>query len=367
MSDLPRWDERYASGDTPWETGRPSSELERVLAEDAIRPGRALELGCGTGANAAWLARQGFDVTALDISPRAIEQARQRAAGTAVHFLVADVLRPPAELVGPFDFFFDRGCYHVVRRDDPAAYLRTLARLTRPGTLGLVLAGNAREPHEPGPPVVSEEQIRAELGPLFDIVRLREFRFDLSDAVGVRFLGWSCLLRRHDSAGVQTGRIASIVHSPADLEPKPPDHYARVPVEEVTLEAGRGIVGDRKGGTPGRHLNVMARETLEQLGAEGYRAGPGQMGEQIVITGIAIDHLPPGAQLRLGATAVIEVDEARTGCARLRHIQRCTSADVAGRLGVMARVITGGTIRVGDVVEAAQSTEKAGRKTATPG
>ena len=114
----------------------------------------------------------------------------------SVNFIVADVLKPPTDLAGPFDFFFDRGCYHVVRREDVTAYLETLHRLTRPGTVGLVLTGNAREPHDPGPPVVAEEQIRAELGRLFDIVHLREFRFDQVEADGTRFLGWSCLLRR---------------------------------------------------------------------------------------------------------------------------------------------------------------------------
>lgn len=198
MSELARWDERYAKGDTPWETGLPSSELQRVLAETAIQPCRSLELGCGTGANAVWLAQQGFDVTALDLSAVAIDRARQRAnqAGVHVNVLVADVLNPPQELIGPFDFCFDRGCYHVVRRGDVTGYLDTLRRVTRPGTLALVLAGNAREPHDPGPPVVTEEEIRAELGKLFDIVQLREFRFDQVEAVGVRFLGWSCLLRR---------------------------------------------------------------------------------------------------------------------------------------------------------------------------
>jgi SAM-dependent methyltransferase len=198
MSDFARWDERYDKCDTPWETGQPSSELQRVLAERAIPPCRALELGCGTGANAVWLAQQRFEVTALDLSTVAIDRARPRAdqAGVSVQFLVADVLNPPQDLVGPFDFCFDRGCYHAVRRGDVTAYLDTVRRVTRPGTLALVLAGNAREPHEPGPPVVSEEQIRAELGRVFDIVQLREFRFDQVEAVGTRFLGWSCLLRR---------------------------------------------------------------------------------------------------------------------------------------------------------------------------
>src|SRR6185437_7970753 len=114
-----------------------------------------------------------------DVSPLAIERASRHAeaAGVRLHFLLADVLEPPTDLTGPFDFFFDRGCYHVVRRDNPEAYLETLRRLTRPGTVGLVLTGNAREPRQPGPPVVSAEQIHAELGSLFDIVQLREFHF----------------------------------------------------------------------------------------------------------------------------------------------------------------------------------------------
>jgi hypothetical protein len=106
-----------------------------------------------------------------------------------------DVLDPP-DLGAPFPFFFDRGCYHVVRRIDAHLFLQTLARVTAPGTLGLVLTGNAREKHDPGPPVVSDTELRIELGQLFDILWLREFRFDQVEAVGVRFLGWSCGVSR---------------------------------------------------------------------------------------------------------------------------------------------------------------------------
>ena len=352
MSDLTRWEERYVKGDTPWETGRPSSELQRAVAEIPIRPCRALELGCGMGANAIWLAQQGFEVTALDLSASAIERARHRAdeAGVNVRFLVADVLKPPPELAGPFDFFFDRGCYHVVRREHPQAYVQTLRRLTHSSTLGLVLAGNAREPHEPGPPVVSEEQIRKELGSLFEIVQLREFRFDQSPIDSNRYLGWSCLLRRGSEAKPQTGKIVSIVHKPAGIDPRPPDHYARVPLQTATLEAGRGIVTDGKGNRPERQLNIMALESLEQLRAEGYRTAPGEMGEQIVVSGINVNKLAAGTRLRFGKDAVIEVVKPRTGCDRLKQIQGCTPAQVAGRIGVMARVLAGGTIQVGDAV-----------------
>jgi MOSC domain-containing protein YiiM len=144
------------------------------------------------------------------------------------------------------------------------------------------------------------------------------------------------------------GIIVSIVHTPADIDPKPPDRYARVALNEAHLAEGRGIVTDRKGGSLRRQLNVMARETLDHLQDEGYETAPGAMGEQLIIAGIDIDRLPPGARLLLGDEAIIEVDKPRTGCQRLQRIQGCTPAMVAGQLGVMARVLAGGTIRVGD-------------------
>jgi SAM-dependent methyltransferase len=191
------WNDRYRERDLPWDTGRPSSELERVLARNRIQPCRALEIGCGTGTNSVWLAQQGFEVTGLDLAPLAVEQAEKRAqaAGVKVHFFVADVLQLP-DLDGPFAFFFDRGCYHAVRRDAPHQYTPAVARQLAAGGRGLILAGNAREPHEPGPPVVTDEEIRDELGQAFHILDLHEFRFDEAPGVPERFLGWSCLVEK---------------------------------------------------------------------------------------------------------------------------------------------------------------------------
>ncbi len=197
MSETEHWERRYREGDSPWDTGHPSEELLRVVRAEGIAPCLAIELGCGTGANSVWLAQQGFDVTAVDLVPLALERARERAraAGVSVRFLAADVLNPP-NLGGPYHFFFDRGCYHVVRRVDLNRYLQTLQQLAAPGAQGLVLAGNAKEPHSPGPPVVTEEEIRSELGRVFEIVWLREFRFDSPPGREERILAWSCLLRK---------------------------------------------------------------------------------------------------------------------------------------------------------------------------
>ncbi|MGH7199775.1 MAG: class I SAM-dependent methyltransferase [Planctomycetaceae bacterium] len=191
------WNERYRTGDLPWDSGIRSRELARVLKEDGIELGRAVELGCGTGTNAVFLAEQGFDVTGIDLSPIALEQARRKAeaAGVAVEFLAADLCHFEQNL-GPFDFVFDRGCYHCARRIGLPGFLDTLERLTRPGTISLVLAGNANEQTETeGPPRVHEHEIRTELGGLFDVRRVRPFRFEDADGTDGP-LGWSCLLVR---------------------------------------------------------------------------------------------------------------------------------------------------------------------------
>lgn len=148
------------------------------------------------------------------------------------------------------------------------------------------------------------------------------------------------------------GRVVSIAYTPRGVEVrKPQGHYARVPVESARLAEFRGIEGDLKGGTGERQLNVMCAEVLDQLRGEGFKTGPGEMGEQIVIDGIPPDALTPGTRLRLGG-AVVEVILPRTGCARFEAIQGHPKASVRGRLGVLVKVVCGGEVRIGDGVAA---------------
>lgn len=194
----PDWDERYREGNTPWDTGLPSSELVAVLDSGVVRVGAAIELGCGTGTNSIYLATRGFAVTAFDFSPRALAAAEEKArrAGVQVRFLQADVTQIPPD-AGPCDFVFDRGCYHCVRHIDVAPYVAMVSRLLRPGARMLLLTGNAAETREHGPPGVTEQEIRDELGRQFHVEWLRPFRFDNPPgAEGEGPLGWSCLLMR---------------------------------------------------------------------------------------------------------------------------------------------------------------------------
>ncbi|MBX9622951.1 MAG: MOSC domain-containing protein [Gemmataceae bacterium] len=148
-----------------------------------------------------------------------------------------------------------------------------------------------------------------------------------------------------------TGRVESIVYAPEAGDPKPAGHFARVPSDRVALTAGAGIDGDRKAVGGGRQLNVMLAEVMAELAAEGFKAGPGELGEQLVLSGIDRAALTRGARVRLGGAAVIEVDIPRTGCARFEAIQGKPRSAAAGRLGVMARVVSGGPVAVGDAVE----------------
>jgi cyclopropane fatty-acyl-phospholipid synthase-like methyltransferase len=129
------WNAMYRSTPT-WELDAADPQLVAVLERDEVRgPGRALEVGCGTGDNAIELARRGFSVTAIDVADRPLARAREKAAaaGVAVDFRQADVLTLDTTL-GPFDLLVDRGLLMALfgsRARD--AYTRTLLDLAGPG------------------------------------------------------------------------------------------------------------------------------------------------------------------------------------------------------------------------------------------
>ncbi|NUQ62867.1 MAG: class I SAM-dependent methyltransferase [Pirellulales bacterium] len=192
-----RWDAAYrGERAAPWDTGRPSSELARAITSKTVQPGRAVELGCGTGTNAVYLAQQGFQVTAIDIAPTALKLAKEKAdqANVKVRWVQADVLNPPE--LERFDFVFDRGCYHGVRRQNAAGYVETVRRLSHPGAKVLIIAGNANETRSGGPPRVREEEIRQDFAEGFEILSLKEMRFDTAEGAAKGALGWAILLER---------------------------------------------------------------------------------------------------------------------------------------------------------------------------
>lgn len=134
----------YRVGFTPWDTGEVPPELSTLVeGPDARAPGRALDIGCGTGAQAVYLARHGWRVSAIDAVPRPLERARARgkAAGVEVEWIEANVVHLADRGLAPgFALVFDRGCFHGLRDDERAAYAAAVSELAEPGATLLLMA-----------------------------------------------------------------------------------------------------------------------------------------------------------------------------------------------------------------------------------
>jgi MOSC domain-containing protein YiiM len=145
------------------------------------------------------------------------------------------------------------------------------------------------------------------------------------------------------------GELTSIVYTPKGATPNS-EGYTRLPLQEARLVAGYGIEGDTKGTTGKRQINIMTQETVQQLGTEGFLVKPGQLGEQLLVSGVDVNVLSPGTRLQIGETAQLEIVEPRTGCGKFEKYQSRQRTEAAGRLGMIAIVVADGAIRVGDAV-----------------
>ena len=134
-------------------------------------------------------------ISPLPRSRKPKRRASGHPAGRRVRFIAGDV----TEVRGigePFDVLVDRGCYHLARGDHLDAYLQALGRYSRSGSLLLVLAFSAAEQPEFPVPVVTEDELRNELGSLFEITDLRTCRLDKPHGFEREPLFWSVMLRR---------------------------------------------------------------------------------------------------------------------------------------------------------------------------
>ncbi|MEU0134772.1 class I SAM-dependent methyltransferase [Streptomyces sp. NPDC006296] len=130
------WDAFYAdrSQPVPFFVDKPDEHLVSALDRGLITPGRALDLGCGPGRNALFLASRGFEVDAVDLSRGALAWAGERAAeaGAAVRFHHGDAFAPDAP-DGPYDLIHDSGCFHHLPPHRRVSYLRLVERSLVPG------------------------------------------------------------------------------------------------------------------------------------------------------------------------------------------------------------------------------------------
>lgn len=184
----------YAIGFTPWDGHPRSSTLcELVEGPDGRSPGAALDVGCGTGDTSIYLVQHGWQVTAVDFTPKALDKARAkaRAADAAVDFVHADVTHlSQAGISGPFELIVDNGCLHGMSDHDRDLYVEQITAAAAPGAW-LAIVGFKRSGGV-GPAGIDQAEIE------------RRFRS-----------GWT-LLSAADERVVPQGRLAGKV--PARLE-----------------------------------------------------------------------------------------------------------------------------------------------------
>lgn len=130
------WDSFYANRakPVPFFVGKPDESLCRWVGDGSIPPGKALDLGCGNGRNAIFLARSGFAVDAVDYSKAAIDWAAQRAAEAGVDLTLhhASVFDRPFA-AGSYDLIYDSGCFHHLPPHRRSPYVRLVADALKPG------------------------------------------------------------------------------------------------------------------------------------------------------------------------------------------------------------------------------------------
>ncbi|MFJ6559050.1 class I SAM-dependent methyltransferase [Streptomyces sp. NPDC091412] len=132
------WDGFYAdrTRPVPFFVDKPDENLVEWLERGLIGGRRALDLGCGPGRNALYLAERGFEVDAVDLSPQAIGWARERAreTGAEVRFLCQDAFGSAGSpLTGPYDLVYDSGCFHHLPPHRRISHLALLDRVLAPG------------------------------------------------------------------------------------------------------------------------------------------------------------------------------------------------------------------------------------------
>lgn len=191
----------YLFGFKPWDSGVPPPELVAVVeGPGRLAPGKALDLGCGTGTNCVYLAQHGWRATGVDFVPRAIGMARRKAeeARVSPQFVSGDVTRLGSLGIGDgYGLLFDLGCFHSIPDAQRDGYVRGATHAAAPGAMLLMFGFVRRDKGSRwGPRGVAPGEVGHRFAAGWDL---------LSEVQGRPFMGadarWFHLRRRPDEAG----------------------------------------------------------------------------------------------------------------------------------------------------------------------
>lgn len=191
-------DTMYRIGRPIWDTPPPEPLCELVEGPDALPPGTALDIGCGSGTNVIYLARHGWRATGIDFSPNAIDQARRAAHDiTGATFLVGDVTKlSTLPIEQPITLVLDMGCYHMLPGLAKKTYVGELAKVMTSGTPLVMWEGIGIKPGE----------IPAAFERDFDIEDIQPRDFHIKrNLINRRITGHWYQLRRRAAAAADPG------------------------------------------------------------------------------------------------------------------------------------------------------------------
>jgi cyclopropane fatty-acyl-phospholipid synthase-like methyltransferase len=170
--------EEIYRGVPPWEIDGPQSEIVR-LAENGELESPVLDVGCGTGENALYLAGRGFKVSGVDFVSGAIEKALQKAKerSLAATFLVLDALKLQ-ELQSRFNTVIDSGFFHALPDKKRPVFVRSLVSVLDSGGTYFMMCFSEHEPGSWGPRRLTQAEIRESFRQGWFINYIQEAKFD---------------------------------------------------------------------------------------------------------------------------------------------------------------------------------------------
>lgn len=185
------WEEAYNTT-PPWDIGRPQPAFIGLVRAGELKQGRVLDVGCGTGENALYLAQTGFSVTGIDLAGSAIRAAKQkvRERGLRADFRVANALSLDLQN-DYYDNVVDSGLFHTFSDENRPIFASEIFRVLARGGNYFMLCFSEKEPADwGGPRRVTKKEIEATLSPLFRINYIRDefFTTRIHDTGGRAYL-----------------------------------------------------------------------------------------------------------------------------------------------------------------------------------
>ena len=201
MTERPEWLKRenrdwekiyseYHLTEIPWHSDKPDQELIELIENKGIKPSLVLDVGCGAGTDAIYLASIGCKVTAIDVSHEAIRIAQERAArtGVKVDFIPDNFMKFDFH-DNRFDFINDRGFFHDINPHDREKFAVKINYLLKINGLYFLRCWSDKEEESVrGPYRISKDEIRNTFSKFFKVGEIKNFRFGGRGARGYAYL-----------------------------------------------------------------------------------------------------------------------------------------------------------------------------------